>query len=41
MPKPELHDMGMRGRRYFEHHFERTVLLERLNKWINEFQKEV
>ena len=39
MPKPELHDMGMRGRRYFEHHFERTVLLERLNKWINEFQK--
>ncbi len=28
--------MGLRGRRYFETHFERTLLLERLDGWITE-----
>lgn len=39
LTETDLHDMGLRGRRYFEQHFERTVLLERLNNWIKEFQK--
>lgn len=39
LTKPDLHDMGLRGRRYFEQHFERTLLMERLNNWIKEFQK--
>lgn len=39
LTKPDLHDMGLRGRRYFEQHFERTVLLERLNNWIQEYQQ--
>lgn len=39
LTEADLHDIGLRGRRYFEQHFERTVLLERLNNWIKEFQK--
>jgi glycosyltransferase involved in cell wall biosynthesis len=34
MPEAERREMGLRGRRYFEAHFERRMLLERLEQWI-------
>ncbi|MDI6688248.1 MAG: glycosyltransferase family 4 protein [Desulfobacterales bacterium] len=39
MPKADLQEMGLRGRSYFEQHFERTVLIDRLNEWIKELKK--
>ena len=36
MPKAEREAMGAQGRRYFEQHFERKVLLTRLEKWMDE-----
>ncbi len=34
MSDAERHEMGLRGRRYFETHFERNMLLERLDGWM-------
>ena len=31
-------EMGLRGRRYFERHFERSMLLERLDRWIRDLK---
>ena len=36
MPRAEREAMGERGRRYFERHFERAVLLARLEGWMND-----
>ncbi len=36
MPEDTRRTMGINGRRYFETHFERTLLLERLDGWITE-----
>jgi glycosyltransferase involved in cell wall biosynthesis len=38
MPEESRRTMGLRGRGYFEAHFERGLLLERLEKWINELK---
>jgi glycosyltransferase involved in cell wall biosynthesis len=38
MPEESRRTMGLRGRGYFETHFERGLLLERLEKWINELK---
>lgn len=35
MPKDELKAMGLSGRAYFEKHFEREILLNRLENWMN------
>lgn len=35
-PAAERENMGRRGREYFERHFERTLLLDRLDQWIRE-----
>ncbi len=34
MPRQEREDMGRRGREYFEQHFERKLLLTRLEEWM-------
>jgi len=39
MSNADLHDMGLRGRSYFEQQFERTVLIDRLHNWIKELKK--
>jgi len=39
MSDTDLHDMGLRGRSYFEQQFERTVLIDRLHNWIKELKK--
>ena len=39
MSNADLHDMGLRGRSYFEQQFERTVLIYRLHNWIKELKK--
>jgi glycosyltransferase involved in cell wall biosynthesis len=36
MPKPDCERMGQRARRYFEEHFERNALLNRLDGWMKE-----
>jgi hypothetical protein len=36
MPKSDLERMGKLSRKYFERHFERKCLLERLDSWIRE-----
>ena len=36
MPKPEREAMGRRGREYFEQHFERELLLSRLEQWMSD-----
>ena len=36
LPKTELKEMGKRGKTYFGLHFNRDVLLEKLNIWITE-----
>ena len=41
MPKKKREAMGLRGRDYFEKHFERTMLLDRLEKWMQELLEEV
>jgi glycosyltransferase involved in cell wall biosynthesis len=40
MPEEERQAMGRRGRRYFEAHFERDMLLDRLDGWIRELRRE-
>lgn len=41
MPETEREAMGLRGRDYFEEHFERKMLLDRLEKWMKEEQKKL
>ncbi|OGT31549.1 MAG: glycosyltransferase WbuB [Gammaproteobacteria bacterium RBG_16_51_14] len=41
MSGAEREAMGARGRQYFEIHFERNVLLERLDGWLNDLGKGV
>jgi colanic acid biosynthesis glycosyl transferase WcaI len=36
MPKEEREAMGRRGRSYYEEHFERELLLDRLEKWMRQ-----
>ena len=36
MPDQERREMGLRGRRYFENHFERNLLLKRLENLMKE-----
>jgi colanic acid biosynthesis glycosyl transferase WcaI len=36
----EREEMGRRGRVYFEEHFEREKLLDRLEGWMNELVEE-
>lgn len=36
MPESERKAMGLRGRAYYECHFEREMLLDRLNGWLEE-----
>jgi glycosyltransferase involved in cell wall biosynthesis len=36
MPRQERDAMGQRGRRYFEQHFERELLLSRLEQWMRD-----
>jgi glycosyltransferase involved in cell wall biosynthesis len=38
MPEEARRAMGLRGRGYFETHFERGLLLERLEEWMNELK---
>ena len=40
MPKPLRVAMGMQGRDYFLRHFERTLLLGRLEGWMKELAEE-
>jgi glycosyltransferase involved in cell wall biosynthesis len=39
MPEDARRMMGLRGRSYFETHFERALLLERLDRWITEVRE--
>jgi glycosyltransferase involved in cell wall biosynthesis len=41
MPDSVRKNMGVKGRSYFENNFERTMLLDRLDVWMKELQKEV
>lgn len=41
LTKSDLHDMGLSGRRYFEQHFERNILLGRLDHWLKDLGREV
>lgn len=41
MPKTDRQALGLRGRSYFEKHFERTILLDRLEGWMQELHEEV
>jgi len=36
VPASERQNMGLRGRSYFETHFERSMLLERLDGWLHD-----
>lgn len=38
MPEEARRAMGLRGRGYFETHFERGLLFDRLEKWMNELK---
>lgn len=38
MPQEDRMAMGLKGRSYFEAHFERGLLLERLDRWMNELK---
>ena len=40
MPENERRDMGSRGRDYFKKHFERTLLLNRLENWMTRLCRE-
>ena len=40
LPKVERREMGLQGRRYFEAHFERHMLLERLENWLKDLVKQ-
>jgi glycosyltransferase involved in cell wall biosynthesis len=37
-PEDERRAMGLKGRMYFESHFERTLLLDRLDRWMTELK---
>jgi colanic acid biosynthesis glycosyl transferase WcaI len=39
MPEEERNLMGLRGRTYFETHFDRVLLLDRLDNWIKEVKR--
>jgi glycosyltransferase involved in cell wall biosynthesis len=39
MPEPARRAMGERGRRYYEQHFEREMLLTRVEKWMEELTR--
>jgi glycosyltransferase involved in cell wall biosynthesis len=39
MSEVEREAIGLRGRAYFEKHFERTMLLDRLERWMKEVQE--
>ena len=41
MSDAERREMGLRGRRYFEAHFERSMLLRRLDDWMKEAEGQV
>jgi colanic acid biosynthesis glycosyl transferase WcaI len=41
MSDAERREMGLRGRRYFEAHFERDMLLKRLDDWLKEAEGRV
>jgi len=41
MSAAERHAMGERGRQYFECNFERSMLIERLDRWLNDLKKGV
>ena len=36
MPKSRLKEMGMKGKRYFESTFDRTMLIDKLEGWMRE-----
>lgn len=40
LPDVERRAMGLRGRHYFEDHFERRMLLERLDGWMRKLKEE-
>lgn len=40
LSEEERRDMGRRARKYFEEHFERTMLLDRLDDWMKSFRKD-
>jgi glycosyltransferase involved in cell wall biosynthesis len=40
MSAAERQEMGMRGRAYYEKHFDRSMLLDRLNNWMRELYRE-
>ena len=40
VPGTERREMGLQGRRYFEAHFERRMLLERLDHWLNDLVRQ-
>ena len=40
MPRQDREAMGQRGRRYFEQHFERELLLSRLEQWMRDLTEE-
>ncbi len=41
MPEAERRQMGVRGRKYFEVHFERNMLLDRLDGWLRGLEERV
>ena len=41
MSETEREDIGSRGRDYFDKHFERTMLLDRLDCWMKEVPEEL
>lgn len=41
MTEADRQSIGLRGRSYFELHFERTMLLDRLDEWMKDLHKEV
>jgi glycosyltransferase involved in cell wall biosynthesis len=41
MSEAERETMGLRGRNYFESHFERTMLIDRLERWMKEALEEM
>jgi glycosyltransferase involved in cell wall biosynthesis len=41
MPEAERRQMGVRGRKYFEAHFDRNMLLDRLDGWLRSLGRRV
>ena len=40
VPGTERREMGLQGRHYFEANFERRMLLERLDHWLNDLVRQ-